>query len=135
MFETDLLGRLVSADESFRALALSGGAVPIGAAPWANAHPGDRAAAELAWSRLREAGEPLTTSFRVWTQHGKLVWLRLDATAKKDLFAQHVGYIGCVTDVTEEQHQRQLSERLTGLLGVSPDAILIIDRQIGRAHV
>ncbi len=128
MFETDLLGRLVSADESFRALALSGGAVPIGAAPWANAHPGDRAAAELAWSRLREAGEPLTASFRVWTQHGKLVWLRLDATAKKDLFAQHVGYIGCVTDVTEEQHQRQLSERLTGLLGVSPDAILIIDR-------
>ncbi len=128
MFETDLNGRLVSADESFRALALSGGAVPIGSAPWANAHPGDRAAAELAWSRLREAGEPLTTSFRVWSAQGKMVWLRLDATPKRDLFGQHLGYSGCVSDFSEEQHQRQLSERLTGLLSVSPDAILVIDR-------
>ncbi len=128
MFETDLNGRLVSADESFRALALSGGAVPIGSAPWANAHPGDRAAAELAWSRLREAGEPLTTSFRVWSAQGKMVWLRLDATPKRDLFGQHLGFTGCISDISEEQHQRQLSERLTGLLRVSPDAILIIDR-------
>ncbi|MEI7754839.1 MAG: EAL domain-containing protein [Actinomycetota bacterium] len=128
MFETDLLGRLVSADESFRALALNGGAVPIGAAPWANAHPGDRATAELAWSRRREANEAVTATFRVWTTQGKLVWLRLDATPKRDLFAQHVGYAGCVTDISEEQNQRQLSQRLTGLLGVSPDAILIIDR-------
>src|SRR5215218_1908673 len=111
LFETDLAGRLVSADESFRALAMSGGVVPIGSAPWANAHPGDRAAAELAWRRLREAGEPLATSFRVWTSAGKLIWLRLDATPKRDLFAQHVGYTGCITDVSEEMHQRQLSER------------------------
>ena len=128
MFETDLNGRLVSADESFRALALSGSAIPIGSAPWANAHPGDRAAAELAWSRLRDAGETLTTTFRVWSAQGKMVWLRLDATPKRDLFGQHLGYTGCVTDISEEQHQRQLSERLTGLLSVSPDAILIIDR-------
>src|ERR1700750_1443819 len=57
LFETDLAGRLGSADESFRALAMSGGALPLGSAPWANAHPGDRAAAELAWRRQREAGE------------------------------------------------------------------------------
>ncbi|CAB4879987.1 unannotated protein [freshwater metagenome] len=128
MFETDLNGRLVSADESFRALALSGGAVPVGSAPWANAHPGDRAAAELAWARLREAGEALTTTFRVWTAQGKMVWLRLDAIPRRDVFDQQLGFSGCVTDITEEQHQRQLSERLTGLLGVSPDAVLIIDR-------
>jgi diguanylate cyclase (GGDEF)-like protein/PAS domain S-box-containing protein len=128
LFETDLAGRLVSADESFRALAMSGGALPIGSAPWANAHPGDRAAAELAWRRLREAGEPLSATFRVWTSEGKLVWLRLDTTPKRDLFGQHTGYLGCVTDITEEQHQRQLSERLTGLLEASPDAVLIIDR-------
>ncbi len=128
LFETDLSGRLVSADESFRALALSGGPISIGAAPWANAHPGDRAAAELAWRRLREAGEPLTITFRVWTSGGKLVWLRLDTTPKRDLFGQHVGYTGCVSDITEEYNQRQLSERLTGLLEASPDAVLIIDR-------
>ncbi len=128
LFETDLSGRLVSADESFRALALSGGALPIGSAPWANAHPGDRAAAELAWRRLREAGEPVTLTFRVWTSAGKLVWLRLDTAAKRDLFGQHLGYTGCVSDITEEIHQRQLSERLTGLIGASPDAVLIIDR-------
>lgn len=128
MFETDLSGRLVSADESFRALALSGGVVPLGSAPWANAHPGDRAAAELSWRRLREAGEPLTITFRVWTAANKMVWLRLDTTPKRDLFGQQVGYSGCVTDITQEQHQREISDRLTGLLEASPDAVLIIDR-------
>ena len=128
MFETDLAGRLVTADESFRALALSGAAIPVGSAPWANAHPGDRAAAELAWRRLRESGEPISTSFRVWTADGRLLWLRLDTSPKRDLFAQHVGYTGCVTDITREVHERQLSERLTGLLEVSPDAVLVIDR-------
>jgi diguanylate cyclase (GGDEF)-like protein/PAS domain S-box-containing protein len=128
LFETDLAGRLVSADESFRALALSGGSVPVGSAPWANAHPGDRAAAELSWRRLREAGEPISLTFRVWTAANKMVWLRLDTTPKRDLFSQHVGYSGCVTDVTEAQHQKELSERLTGLLEASPDAVLVIDR-------
>ncbi len=128
LFETDLSGRLITADDSFRALALSGGVLPVGSAPWANAHPGDRAAAELSWRRLRESGEPLTANFRVWTSDGRLVWLRLDTTPKRDLFGQHVGYTGCITDITEEVHQRQLSERLTGLLEASPDAVLVIDR-------
>ena len=82
LFETDLAGRLVSADEGFRALALSGGSVPVGSAPWANAHPGDRAAAELSWRRLREAGEPISMTFRVWTAANKMVWLRLDTTCR-----------------------------------------------------
>jgi len=128
MFETDLAGRLVSADDSFRTLALSGAALPVGSAPWANAHPGDRAASELAWRRLRELGEPISTSFRVWTSDGRLLWLRLDTNPKRDLFGQHTGYSGCITDITEEVHQRQLSQRLTGLLEASPDAVLVIDR-------
>ncbi|MEO6122599.1 MAG: EAL domain-containing protein [Ilumatobacteraceae bacterium] len=128
MFETDMTGRLTSADDSFRLLALSGAALSVGSAPWANAHPGDRAAAELAWRRLRELGEPITISFRVWTADGRLLWLRLDTNAKRDLFGQHVGYRGCVTDITEEVHQRQLSQRLTKLLEASSDAVLVIDR-------
>ncbi|HRE02825.1 MAG TPA: PAS domain-containing protein, partial [Ilumatobacteraceae bacterium] len=123
-----MTGRLVSADDSFRSLAFGGATLPVGAAPWANAHPGDRAAAELAWRRLREAGEPISASFRVWTSTGKLVWLRLDTSPKRDLFGQVTGYTGCVTDITEEVHQRQLSERLSGLLEASPDAVLVIDR-------
>ncbi len=128
MFETDLAGRLVAADESFRSLALGGASLPVGSAPWVNAHPGDRAAAELSWRRFREPGDPLSTSFRVWTPDGQLLWLRVDATPKRDLFGQHVGYNGCITDVTEHVRQRQLSERLTGLLEASLDAVLVIDR-------
>ncbi|MCU1391129.1 MAG: hypothetical protein JWL72_4467 [Ilumatobacteraceae bacterium] len=128
LFETDLTGRLLSADDSFRALALGGGAIPLGSAPWGNAHPADRAASELAWLTLRESGADITLVFRVWTAANKLVWLRLDAVPKLDAFGQHVGYNGCVADVTEEQHQREISERLTGLLSASPDAVLIIDR-------
>ncbi len=128
MFETDLAGRLISADESFRTLALSGAVVPVGSSPWAHAHPRDRADAEVSWRRAREAGEPLTAMFRVWTPDGRLVWLRIDTTEKRNLFAQHVGYTGCITDITREIAQRQLNERLTALLEASPDAVLVIDR-------
>lgn len=128
LFETDLAGRLVSADDSFRALALGGGTVQIGAAPWANAHPGDRAAAELAWHRLREADDPLSLSFRVWTSDNKLLWLRLDAIPKMDVFGRQTGFSGCIRDITEEHRQRDISDRLNGLLAASPDAVLIIDR-------
>ncbi|MCU1395133.1 MAG: hypothetical protein JWM34_3561 [Ilumatobacteraceae bacterium] len=128
LFETDVTGRLLSADESFRALALGGAAIPSGAAPWGNAHPADRAASEVTWRRQREAGEDITLVFRVWTSANKLVWLRLDARPKIDAFGQQLGYFGSIADITEEQHQREISERLTGLLAASPDAVLIIDR-------
>ncbi|MSV58536.1 MAG: hypothetical protein F2909_08005, partial [Actinobacteria bacterium] len=49
LFDTDASGRLTSADSRFRELALSGGPVPVGRAPWANAHPDERSNAELAW--------------------------------------------------------------------------------------
>ncbi|MDP9464527.1 MAG: PAS domain S-box protein, partial [Actinomycetota bacterium] len=128
MFETDVAGRLIDADESFRFLALSGGTLPTGAAPWANAHPVDRAATEVLWRRARVSGSLFSSNFRVWTSEGRVRWLRADTMPKRDVFGQHVGYSGCITDVTDLIRQRQLSERLTGLLEASRDAVLVIDR-------
>jgi diguanylate cyclase (GGDEF)-like protein/PAS domain S-box-containing protein len=128
LFETDVAGRLIDGDESFRSLALSGGTLPTGAAPWANAHPVDRAATEVLWRRASATGSPFSSNFRVWTLEGRVRWLRADTTPKLDLFGQHVGYSGCITDITEHIRQRQLSERLTGLLEASLDAVLVIDR-------
>ena len=83
LFETDLAGRLVSADDSFRALAHErrGRARRIGAV-------GQRPPRRSGRRRARRGGacgrrvSRSTTTFRVWTAEGRLVWVRLDATPK-----------------------------------------------------
>lgn len=128
MFETDISGRLINGDESFRFLALGGGTLRVGSAPWGNAHPEDRARAEASWRRALASDGQFTSNFRVWSPDGRLLWLRADTTPKRDPFGQQVGYTGCITDITEQVRQRQLNERLTGLLQASLDAVLVIDR-------
>ncbi len=128
LFETDQAGRLVAANDAFRALVLAGAAVPIGFAPWANAHPGDRAAAELAWQRAAERGEPFTTEFRVWQPDGRLIWVRITTTPRRNPDGSLRGHIGVATDHTEYVRQRQLTDRLVHLLDASNDAVIVLDR-------
>ncbi|MFZ1488909.1 MAG: EAL domain-containing protein [Ilumatobacteraceae bacterium] len=128
LFETDQAGRLVAANDAFRALVLAGAAVPLGFAPWANAHPGDRAAAELAWQRSADRGEPFTTDFRVWRPDGRLVWVRITTTVQHNPDGTPRGYLGIATDHTEYVRQRQLTDRLVHLLDASSDAVIILDR-------
>jgi diguanylate cyclase (GGDEF)-like protein/PAS domain S-box-containing protein len=128
VFEADRDGRLVAANDAFRALALGDGPLPVGSAPWSNAHPGDRAAAELAWRRCQERNLSFSVEFRVWRPDGGLVWVGLAAEAVRDRDGQLTGYIGTATDHTDQVRERQLNERLVGLVDASPDAVLIIDR-------
>jgi len=60
LFDTDASGRLVSGDENFRRVALGGAALPVGRAPWANARPDDRVAAEHVWRQANGGPTDIT---------------------------------------------------------------------------
>ena len=128
IFETDRDGRLTAANPAFRALVLGGSPIPIGSPPWVNAHPGDRAAAELAWRRAHDQREDFAIEFRVWHSDGRLAWVRLDAPPTRDAMGNVLGYAGTATDHTDSIGQRQLLERLDGLMTATTDAVLLLDR-------
>ena len=100
----------------------------VGLPPWANAHPGDRAAAELAWKRGVETGADVRTEFRVWHGEGRMTWVRIDAAPVLDAAGQPAGYAGTALDHTEHAAQQVLLDRLEGVVTSTSDAVIILDR-------
>src|SRR4051794_3818416 len=101
MFRSDRDGRLVAANSAFRALALGGDVPADRSTPWANAHPGDRAYAELAWREASDAEGLFVAEFRVWHRDGRLLWVRLNASPERDDVGRVVGYAGVAMDETD----------------------------------
>lgn len=128
VFQTDLSGRLISANTAFRVLA-TGGEVPAAAsAPWSNAHPSDRADAEATWRRAAEHEHVVSLSFRVWHRDGRVRWVRIDASPVRDQFGRTAGYAGVALDDTDATERGLLLERLLGVVDPSADAVAIFDR-------
>jgi len=128
LFQADQDGRVTAANPAFSALVLGGSGTAVGSPPWVNAHPGDRAAAELQWRRAAEAGSDLSTEFRVWRAEGRMAWVRVDASPMRDSMGRVVGYGGTALDCTDTVGQRQLLDRLLGVVAASDDSVIILDR-------
>jgi len=127
VFATTPDGRLTEANDAFRTLVLGGGPVPTGAAPWANAQPAERAAAEMAWERSRREQTPFSHEFRVWRPDGETVWVHVATQPVTDSTGSITGFVGTAVDVTESVERRALSEQLVGILDSSADAVLVFD--------
>ena len=128
VFETDINGRLTSANDAFRLLALGGGSITQGAAPWVNAQPAERSLAEAAWQRARENATPFTFEFRLWKPDGEVMWVHVSTQPQLGTNSTITGYVGTAHDVTEAVVKRVLSEQLVGLLDVTADAVLVFDQ-------
>ena len=128
VFETDINGRLTSANDAFRLLALGGGSITQGAAPWVNAQPAERSLAEAAWQRARENATPFTFEFRLWKPDGEVMWVHVSTQPQLGANSTITGYVGTAHDVTEAVVKRVLSEQLVGLLDVTADAVLVFDQ-------
>jgi diguanylate cyclase (GGDEF)-like protein/PAS domain S-box-containing protein len=96
-------------------------------APWANAAPAERSAAESAWQRARETATPFSFEFRVWKQDGEIMWLHISTQAVGETGAKISGYVGTAHDATDSVLRRTLSEQLVGLLDITQDAVLVFD--------
>ncbi|NBR67205.1 MAG: PAS domain-containing protein, partial [Actinobacteria bacterium] len=127
MFETDTDFRLLAANDAFRDLALGGGSVVQGTAPWSHAVPHVRTECERAW--LAHSGDPasFTCEFPVPSPDGSTVWVRLNSAARLD-GGRIIGWVGSAVDVTPVVEQSSLSDQLVGLLDVSGDAVVVFDR-------
>ena len=128
VFETDINGRLTTANDAFRALALGGGSITQGAAPWVNAQPAERSLAEAAWQRARETATPFTFEFRLWKPDGEVMWVHVSTQPQLGTNSMITGYVGTAHDVTDAVVKRVLSEQLVGLLDVTADAVLVFDQ-------
>ncbi len=127
LFQADRDGRITAANAAFGAL-LGGSGTSVGMPPWASAHPGDRASAELTWRRAAERNEDVLVEFRVWHAEGRMVWVRIDASPVLDMSGRTTGYAGTALNQTETVRQRVLLDRLLGVMGASDDAVIILDR-------
>ena len=128
LFQADRDGRVTAANAAFGALVQGMPGAAVGVPPWANAHPGDRATAELAWRRATEGDDDVRLDFRVWHGEGRMCWVRIDASPVRDGLGRILGYAGSALDHTDDVHRTLLLDRLHGVVGSTGDAIIILDR-------
>lgn len=100
----------------------------VGSAPWVNAQPAERTAAERAWQLAKQTSSNFNFEFRLWQPTGEVTWILVSLQAKKDSAGRVTSYVGSAHDVTQAVSRRVLSEQLIGLLDASHDAILVFDR-------
>jgi diguanylate cyclase (GGDEF)-like protein/PAS domain S-box-containing protein len=128
LFQADRDGRVTAANAAFGALVQGMPGAALGVPPWANAHPGDRATAELAWRRATEGDDDIRLDFRVWHGEGRMCWVRIDASPVRDGMGRILGYAGTALDHTDDVHRKLLLDRLQGVVGSTDDAVIILDR-------
>lgn len=118
----------MAANDAFRSLVLGGAPLVAGSAPWVNAAPAERAAAEQAWATTSVGGVPFSHEFRLLADDGTQRWVALRLEPVRDATGALTGYVGTAHDYTDVVSRRTLSEQLVGLLDVSSDAVLVFDR-------
>jgi len=128
LFQADRDGRVTAANAAFGALVQVSAGSPVGQPPWASAHPGDRASAELQWRRAADDDDDVQFEFRVWHGEGRMTWVRIDAQPMRDPIGRVIGYGGTALDHTENISSQQLLDRLMGVVGSTNDAVIILDR-------
>jgi PAS domain S-box-containing protein len=85
---------------------------------WVNAlHPEDRDRVAQGWYTPATTGRALTSEYRFRTPQGKVTWLSGRAMALLDPNGEIRGYIGTVTDITEQKEAaEQLQQRAERLV-------------------
>lgn len=100
----------------------------VGSAPWVNASPAERAAAERAWEETRPLAGAFTHEFRLLSADAEARFISMHLEPVRDATGALTGYVGTAADHTDMVTRRTLSEQLVGLLDVSSDAVLVFDR-------
>ena len=102
--------------------------MPLGRAPWANAHPDDRARAEQAWRNAIDSSSPIDIEVKVPSIDDQDSPLRFLANPQLDADGSITGYSGVV--IAMAAHQQLFSHesgQLLALLESSDDPTIITD--------
>jgi len=118
---------LTSANDAFRALALSGAPLTLGVAPWSHAVPARRAELEAQWIASRSTDTSFVAHFRVTGTDGVDVVIAFAAHPVRDTNGHVVRYVGTAHDMTTLVSNDQLNDQLLGALDAASDAIVVFD--------
>ena len=118
---------MTSANDAFRALALSGAPLTLGVAPWSHAVPARRAELEAQWIASRSTDSSFVAHFRVTGTDGVDVVIAFAAHPVHDTNGHVVRYVGTAHDMTTLVSNDQLNDQLLGALDAASDAIVVFD--------
>lgn len=130
MCETDVDGRLTSANDAFRALALGGAPLTLGVAPWSHAVPAVRAEMEARWLSARSSGTTFAATFAVSALDGSETVVALTVAPVRDTSGAVQRYVGTAQDITAVATHDRLNEQLVGALDAARDAIVVYDANL-----
>lgn len=130
MCETDVDGRLTSANDAFRALALGGAPLTLGVAPWSHAVPAVRAEMEARWLSARSSGATFAATFAVSALDGSETVVALTVAPVRDTSGAVQRYVGTAQDITAVATHDRLNEQLVGALDAARDAIVVYDANL-----
>ncbi|MFZ9622309.1 MAG: putative bifunctional diguanylate cyclase/phosphodiesterase [Ilumatobacteraceae bacterium] len=125
--EMDADGRLTSANDAFRALALGGAPLTHGVAPWSHAVPAIRAEMEARWLAARSQNATFTATFTVSSLDGSETVIALSVAPVRETSGGARRYVGTAQDITTVASQDRLNEQLVGALDAARDAIVVYD--------
>ena len=118
---------MTSANDAFRALALSGAPLTLGVAPWSHAVPARRAELEAQWIASQSTDTSFVAHFRVTGTDGVDVVIAFAAHPVRDTNGHVVRYVGTAHDMTTLVSNDQLNDQLLGALDAASDAIVVFD--------
>jgi len=109
-------------------VALTGGPIPVGRAPWANAHPDDRARAEVAWRHAVDSSTPIDITVDVPGPDGQGAPIRFVVNPRLDADGSIIGYSGVAIAMPQDQQlfSHELGQ-LLALLESSDDPTVVTD--------
>ncbi|MFZ9158257.1 MAG: putative bifunctional diguanylate cyclase/phosphodiesterase [Ilumatobacteraceae bacterium] len=126
LFDTDASGRLTFGDDRFRSVALGGAVPPIGRAPWANARPDDRMAAEHVWRQAN--GGPADITVPIGLPDGTERRVRFLLTPRLDSDGSVVGFTGVALRVDEQRASYgPWLAGLEALIATTDDIVIVAD--------
>ena len=125
LFETDASGRLTEANLAFRNGTLGGAVPPIGRAPWANARPDERMAAEHLWKQASGGAADITLP--IVHPDGSEHRVRFLLTPRLADDGTVIGYAGIALTITEVVSSSDHSRQLDALIEATDDIVIVTD--------
>ncbi len=117
IFRIDATGKRVTyVNEQWRAITGLDASGDVAAAWVAATHEEDRPAVVEAWRRAVERSEPFRVQYRIMRPDREERWVLGQAAAEYDSSGRVTGYVGSITDVTEQKRAEEEKDRLEAQL-------------------
>lgn len=108
IYQHDVNGNLIYVNEKLLSILDISLAEAFSQSPLRNTHPDDYPIVKKAWSETENNKEEFNMQYRIISPDGKIKYVMEQAIPLKDNDEKFIGYLGTVTDITEQKEKAQL---------------------------